>query len=284
MALPMLTIIAIFSYGPMGGVIIAFQNYRPALGIRESEFIGFQHFRDFFNSVFFVRTLRNTVLINFWSLVWGFPASVMFALFLNELVSKRFKKAVQTASYMPFFISVVVVTGITRMFVSNGGIINDIRVFFGLERVIFLNYPQYWRTLFITSGIWQNLGWSSIIYIAALSGVSTELYDAALVDGANRFRKMWHVSIPGIMPTISIMLILNIGSMLSLGPDRILLLYNPGIYETADVISTFVFRRGIVENRHGFAAAVGLFNSGVNFVLLLSADRICKMMGQRGLF
>jgi len=284
MLLPMLTIILIFSYGPMGGLVIAFQNYRPALGIMNSPFVGLQHFRDFFGSVFFGRVVRNTLLISFWGLVWGFPAAIIFALLLNELVSKRLKKAVQTATYMPHFISVVVAVGITRMFINHSGIINDIRYFFGLERIVFLNHPEYFRTIFVASGIWQGLGFNSIIYVAALAGVSTELYDAALVDGANRFRKIWHVSIPGIMPTISIMLILAIGGMLSVGAERILLLYNPGIYETADVISTFVFRRGIAEGRHGFAAAVGMFNSVINFVLLLSADRISKMMGQRGLF
>jgi len=282
--MPMLAVILIFSYGPMGGLVIAFQNYRPALGIMDSPFVGLQHFRDFFGSVFFGRVLRNTLLISFWGLVWGFPAAIIFALLLNELVSKKLKKAVQTATYMPHFISVVVAVGITRMFINNDGIINDVRVLLGLDRIVFLNHPEYFRSIFVASGIWQGLGFSSIIYIAALAGVSTELYDAALVDGANRFRKIWHVSIPGIMPTISIMLILAIGGMLSVGAERILLLYNPGIYETADVISTFVFRRGIAEGRHGFAAAVGMFNSVINFVLLLSADRISKMMGQRGLF
>jgi len=250
----------------------------------DSPFVGLQRFRDFFGSVFFGRVLRNTLLISFWGLVWGFPAAIIFALLLNELVSKKLKKAVQTATYMPHFISVVVAVGITRMFITSDGIINDVRAMFGLDRIIFLNHPEYFRSIFVASGIWQGLGFSSIIYIAALAGVSTELYDAALVDGANRFRKIWHVSIPGIMPTISIMLILAIGGMLSVGAERILLLYNPGIYETADVISTFVFRRGIAEGRHGFAAAVGMFNSVINFVLLLSADRISKMMGQRGLF
>lgn len=284
MFLPMLTYFLIFAYAPMGGLVIAFQNYRPALGIRESPFVGFQHFQDFFNSVFFTRVVRNTLLINLWSLVFGFPAAILFALLLNELISKRLKKAVQTATYMPHFISVVVAASITHMFVANAGIINDIRVFFGFERIIFLNYPQYFRSIFVISGIWQGLGWSSIIYIAALSGVSSELYDAAMVDGASRWRKIWHVSLPGIMPTIMIMLILNIGGMMALGPERIMLLYNPGIYETSDVISTFVFRRGIAEGRHGFAAAVGMFNSIINFILLLSADRIAKRFGQRGLF
>ena len=284
MFMPMLAFFIVFRYAPMGGLVIAFQNYRPALGIMESPFVGFQHFQDFFGSVFFRRVLRNTFLISFWEIVFRFPAAIIFALLLNELVSRRLKKAVQTVTYMPHFISVVVAVGITIMFVERAGIINDIRALFGLERIIFLNHPRYFRSIFVTSVIWQGLGWHSIIYIAALAGVSTELYDAALVDGAGRFRKIWHVSLPGIMPTISIMLILAIGGMLSVGAERILLLYNPGIYETADVISTFVFRRGIEEGRHGFAAAVGMFNSVINFVLLLSADRISKMLGQRGLF
>jgi len=284
MFMPMLAFFLVFRYAPMGGLVIAFQNYRPALGIRESPFVGLQHFRDFFGSIFFMRVLRNTFLLSFWELVFRFPAAIIFALLLNELVSKRLKKAVQTVTYMPHFISVVVAVGITVLFVERTGIINDIRAVFGLDRIVFLNYYRYFRPIFVTSVIWQGLGWSSIIYIAALAGVSTELYDAALVDGAGRFRKIWHVSLPGIMPTISIMLILAIGGMLSVGAERVMLLYNPGIYETADVIQTFVFRRGIEDGRHGFAAAVGMFNSVINFVLLLSADRISKMLGQRGLF
>ena len=225
MLAPMILFFVIFRYAPMGGLVIAFQNYRPALGIMNSPFVGLQHFRDFFGSVFFGRVLRNTIMINFWGLLFGFPAAIIFALMLNELISKRLKKAVQTVTYMPHFISVVVAATITRMFVMNNGIINDVRILFGLERIAFLNFPEFFQPIFVISGIWQGLGWSSIIYIAALAGVSSELYDAALVDGASRLRRMWHVSIPGIMPTISIMLILQIGGMLSLGPDRILLLY-----------------------------------------------------------
>jgi len=280
----MLLFFIIFRYVPMGGIVIAFQNFRPARGIMGSDFVGLQNFQDFFGSVFFGRIVRNTLSISFLFLIFGFPASIIFALFLNELTSKRFKKAVQTATYMPYFISVVVAAGITRMFVGRSGIINDVRSLFGLERIVFLAQPQYFRPIFVISGIWQGLGWGSIIYIAALAAVSVELYDAALVDGAGRLRRIWHVSIPGIMPTIVIMLILAIGGLMSVGAERILLLYNPGIYSTADVISTFVFRLGIQEARFGYAAAVGLFNSVINFILLLGADRFAKYVGQAGLF
>jgi len=284
MFLPMFLFYVIFRYIPMGGIVIAFQNYRPALGIMNSSWVGFQNFSDFFGSVFFGRIVRNTLSINIMFLAFGFPAAIIFALFLNELTSRRFKKAVQTATYMPYFISVVVAAGITRLFVRHSGIINDVRALFGMERIVFLAQPQYFRPIFVISGIWQTLGWNSIIFIAALAAVSVELYDAALVDGAGRLRRIWHVSIPGIMPTIIIMLILNIGGLMSLGAERILLLYNPGIYSTADVISTFVFRLGIEQARFGYAAAVGLFNSVINFILLITADRIAKLAGQTGLF
>ena len=284
MLLPMLLFFVIFHYVPMGGIVVAFQNYRPARGIMGSDWVGLQHFRDFFGSPFFGRIFRNTLHINLWLLLFGFPANIIFALFLNEVGSKIFKKWVQTATFMPHFISVVVAASITRMFVARFGIINDIRAFFGLDRIVFLMEAGYFQPIFVISGIWQSLGFGSIIYIAALASISVELYDAAIVDGAGRLRRIWHVSIPGIMPTIIIMLILAIGGMASLGPERILLLYNAAIYERADVISTFVFRLGIADGRTSFGAAVGLFNSVINFVLLIAADRIAKMAGQTGLF
>jgi putative aldouronate transport system permease protein len=286
MLLPVVTYFIIFDYRPMYGAIIAFKNFNPYLGVWDSPWAGFKHFYNFFESYYFLRLLKNTLLISMYSLLIIFPASIIFALLLNEVRSRLFKSAVQTISYLPHFISLIVICGMVIDFVQPDGIINRMIMALGLREdpVQFLILPEWFRTLYIGSGLWQSLGWNSIIYLAALSGINPSLYEAAVVDGANRWRQLSNVTIPGILPTILILFILNVGSLMSIGWDKIILLYNPSTYETADVISTFVYRRGILQADYSFSAAVGLFNSVINFTLLIIANRISRKTTESSLW
>lgn len=284
MITPLLLYYLLFCYLPMFGIVIAFQDFRVTRGFFASKWVGLEHFRRFFTSEYAWTTSRNTLMINFYGLIFGFPAPILLAILLNEVKQVRFKKAVQLITYMPHFISLVVVCAIIRDFLSARGLINTFLAFFGRSAVNFLTEPSWFRPIYVISGIWQHMGWDSIIYLAALSAIDPELYEAATVDGASRLRKIWHITLPGIAPTITILLILRIGSMMSVGFEKIILLYTPLTYETADVISTYVYRRGLIDGKYSFAAAVGLMNSVVNLILLLSADRFSKKIGQRGLF
>ena len=284
MILPVVVYYVVFHYLPMFGIVIAFQDYRPARGFLNSKWVGFKNFISFFNSEYAWQNTRNTLSISLLSLIFGFPAPIILALLLNEVKNAAFKKSVQTITYMPHFISLVIICAMVRDFCSTSGLFNTILTAFGFSRIDFLIEPKWFYPVYITSGIWQNIGWDSIIYLAALGGIDPELYEAATVDGANRFHRIWHVTLPGIMPTITILLILRIGSLMSVGYEKIILLYNPSVYETADTISTFVYRRGLVDGKYSFASAVGLMNSVVNMILLLTSDRISKRMGQTGLF
>jgi len=284
MLIPIILYYAIFKYGPMFGNVIAFQDYRITRGFLESDFVGLKHFKSFLNDVYFKRILRNTLSINFAGLIFGFPMPIIFALLLNEVRNLKFKKAVQTITYMPHFISTVVMSSLIISFVSPSGLINSIITGLGFEKIAFLTQSKYFVGVYTISGIWQNLGWSSIIYISALSAIDTELYEAAAVDGASRWKQTIHITIPGIMPTICIMLIMRIGSMMSVGYEKIMLLYNPTIYETADVISTYVYRKGIEGAQYSYSAAVGMFNNIVNFILLMSANWFSKKVQGIGLF
>lgn len=282
--LPVLVYLALFAYKPMYGLIIAFKNYRTTRGIFGSDWVGVLWFETFFTDPYFWRLLRNTFLLSALSIVFGFPAPILLALMLNEVKNARFKKSVQTITYMPHFISLVVICALVRDFCSTRGLFNTIRGQMGLPGIQFLTDPGWFYPIYIISGIWQNLGWDSIIYLAALSAIDPELYEAATVDGAGRMRRIWHITLPGIAPTITILLILRIGSIMSVGFEKIILLYTPATYETADVISTYVYRRGLIDGDYSFASAVGLMNSVINFILLLAADRFSKRIGQRGLF
>lgn len=275
---------ALFHYRPMYGILIAFQNFRVARGIWGSDWVGLLHFRRFLTDPYFWQLVRNTFLISFYGLLWGFPAPIILAIMLNELKQRHFKRFVQSVSYLPHFISVVVLSGMVVRFVAFDGLVNQIFGIFGVPPRQFLMFPQYFRTIFISSGIWSSVGWGSIIYLAALSGVNPELYEAASIDGAGRFRKMISVTLPSIAPTISIMLILNLGRILSVGHERILLLYNGAIFETADVISTFVFRRGIMGNDFSFATAIGLFESVIGLVFIIAANKISNKISETGLW
>ena len=274
----------IFCYLPIGGILMAFENYKPTRGLFHSKWVGFKYFIDFFSGAYAWRVIRNTILINFYDLIVGFPAPIIFALLLNEITSNAFKRTVQTISYLPFFISQVVICGILLDFLSLDGLFNQIISMFGLEKTAFMIFPQYFRTIYVGSGIWQGLGYGAIIYLAALSSVDVQLYDSAVIDGCNRFKRMLHVTLPGIMPTIIIMLILRIGNMMSVGFEKIILLYNPSVYETADVISSFVYRYGLLQGNFSYSTAVGLFNSVVNFALLAITNSISKRVSDISLW
>src|SRR5699024_7082375 len=240
-----------------------------------SPWSGFKHFIEFFNSFFFWRLLRNTVLLSLYNLIFAFPAGIILALLINEVRARIFKRTVQTITYMPHFISLVVIVGILYDFTARDGVINDILVFlFGIEPIPFMREASWFRTLFISSDIWQNVGWSSIIFLAAIANIDQELYEAAKIDEAGRWKQTLHVTIPGMMPTIIILLILSIGSFMTVGDEKILLMYNPATYETADVIGTYVYRKGILESNFSYSAAVGLFKSVIAFVLLIGSNYI----------
>ena len=274
----------LFHYKPMYGAIIAFQDYRPALGIWGSKWVGLRHFIRFFEGPFASRLIRNTFLISLYDLVFGFPAPIILALLLNELKNQRFKRTVQTITYLPHFISLIVIVGMVKQFSSSNGLFNDIIVFFGGNRTPLLMNPSNYRPLYIGSGIWQSIGWNSIIFLAALAGVDPQLYESARIDGAGRWKLMRHITVPGIMPTIIIMLILRIGSLMSVGYEKTILLYNDAVLKTADVISSYVYRVGILEASYSFSTAVGLFNSAINFILVIFANAISRKISETSLW
>lgn len=282
--LPAIVYYLVFCYAPMGGLVMAFQRFSITKGILGSEWVGIKHFVSFLSDYNFWRILRNTLMINFWGLVFGFTSPIIFALLLNEIKKNRFKKTVQTITYMPHFLSVVVVSGLVLTFVSSNGLINGIVQLFGGDKIAFMNDPKYFYRIYVTSDIWQQLGWNSIIYISALSGIDQQLYEAASIDGAGRWKQLLHITIPGIMGTIMTLLVMRIGRMLTIGYDKILLLYNPSIYETADVISTYVYRRGLLDGDYSYSAAVGMFNSVFNFIFLMSANVLSKKATGSGLW
>ena len=287
LVLPVVLYYVIFAYKPMYGLIIAFKDFKPGLGIWGSPWadnFGFEHFIDYIQSFYFGRTVRNTLTISITSLIFGFPAPIIFALLLNEIKAEKFKRVVQTITYMPHFISTVIVCSMVVMFVSEKGIITSFVSMFTEEKGSLLNHSEYFVPIYVISGIWQNLGWNSIIYLAALSGVDPSLYEAAKMDGAGRFRQTVHVTIPGIMGTIVIMLLLNIGGLLNVGYEKIILLYNESIYETADVISTNVYRKGLENFQYSFSTAVNLFNSAISFILVMAFNKISKKVTEISLW
>ena len=284
MVVPMAVYLLIFCYYPMYGAVIAFKNFVPARGILGSPWVGFKHFSDFFGSFYFWRLLKNTFLISFWSIVFGFPAPILLALIFNEVRGKKFKKVAQTVSYLPYFISLVVVCGLIQDFCSEQGVIGQMAALFGGTPGNLLARPENFRTIYVASGIWQGVGWGSIIYLAAIAGIDLELYDAAVIDGAGRFGQIIHITIPCILPTIIILFLLNIGGILNVGFEKIILLYNPGTLSTADVISSFTYRRGLLEMNYSYSTAVGLFNSVVNFVFLVIANALSNKLSETSLW
>lgn len=282
-ALPVLFYI-IFYYIPLYGAIIAFQDFSPRLGITGSEWVGFRHFIDFFQSKSFGRVLRNTFVLSGLDILFSFPLPIIFAILLNEVKNRLFKRTIQTVSYMPHFISLVIVCSMVKNFCAYDGIVNWIIAKLGFEPFSILQEPKAFKYVYVISNIWQEMGWNSILYIAALAGINEELYEAASLDGAGRLRQTIHVTLPGILPTIMIMLILRIGQVLSVGYEKILLLYNSATYETADVITTYIYRKGLQDFDWSFSAAVGLFNSVVNFAFLVAANQISKRATQTSLW
>ncbi|MBO4884880.1 MAG: sugar ABC transporter permease [Clostridia bacterium] len=283
--LPVLVYYIMFAYAPMFGLVIAFKDYNVFKGIWASKWVGFKYFTQFFESRFFFRLIRNTFLISFYGLIFGFPAPIILALLLNEQKDGLFKRAVQTISYLPHFISTVVLVSMFVQFLSvNNGLINNLVEAFGGTRTYFLGDPKYFRTLYTSLGIWRGIGWGSIIYLAALTNVSPELYEACLIDGGGRLRQTWHITLPGISNTIIIMLIFRVGELLSVGSETILLMYNEAIYETADVISTYVYRRGLINAEYSFGAAVGLFNSIIGLILVSTTNALSKRFSETSLW
>lgn len=282
--LPVIIYLVLFHYLPMYGAQIAFKDFSPNRGIEGSKFVGLKHFASFFNSVYCWRVIRNTLLISFYQLLFGFPAPIILALLMNELRCKPFKRFVQTVTYLPYFISLMVVCSMILDFTSLDGLINDMIESLGGERVSIMMQAKYYRTVHVASGVWQNMGWNSIVYISALVAIDQELYEAAVMDGANRWSQTLHITLPGLMPTIVIMLIMRMGQVMNVGFEKVILLYNSATYETADVISSFVYRKGLLDASYSYSSAVGLFNSLVNTVLLVSANAISRSLNETSLF
>jgi putative aldouronate transport system permease protein len=284
MMLPVIAFYVIFHYAPMYGAIIAFKDYTPVRGVLGSEWVGLEHFRSLFDSYYFWRILKNTVLISVYSLLFAFPAPILLAIMINEVRLQVFKRTVQTITYMPYFISLVVICGLIRDFTNSGGLINQLALALGGDGHSMLQKPELFRPIYVLSEIWQKVGWESIIYMAALTGIDQEQYEAARIDGASRWKQIGYITLPGLLPTIVIMLILRMGNMLDVGFEKIILLYNPITYETADVISSFVYRKGLMEFGWSFSSAVGLFNSVINLLLLVTANQLSRKVSQNSLW
>ena len=285
MAIPIILYFLIWNYLPMVGIALAFEDYSARGGFLFSKWIGLKNFVDFFKSYYLWRLLRNTLILSVGNMIINFPAPIILALLLNELENAVFKKVIQTISYMPFFISVVVICGIIVDFFSYNGAFTILLTKLGLaENKDLMSVRSFFRPIYILSNTWQGVGYGSIIYLAALSGVDQELYEAAKIDGANRWQQTIHVTIPGIAPTIIIMLILQIGSLLSTAMEKILLLYRPLTYEVADTITTFVYRHGLIDGDFGYSTSVGLFNSFVNLLLLFIANSVSRKYSETSLF
>lgn len=286
--IPGLLYFIIFKYIPMIGVLVAFKDVKPYYGLVEmikAPWVGFKHFETFFNSIFFTQVFKNTLVISFMYLILGFPAPIILALMLNEVRHEPFKKTIQTITYLPHFLSMVVVAGLVQNVLSpSSGVVNAILGLFGIDPIFFLGRNDCIRWVLTITAIWQEIGWGSIIYLAALAGVSNDLYEAATVDGASRWTQLWHVTIPSIMPIITIMFIMAVGKLLDAGFERVLLLYSPAVYESADIIDTFVYRKGLTELQYSFSTAVGLFKSVIAFVLIAGTNWAAKKMGQESLW
>ena len=285
MFLPVFLYFLIFHYFPMYGIQIAFKEFSGALGIWGSPWVGFVHFERFFNSNNFGEVLWNTITISLYSLVVSFPCPILLALMLNEVKNRFFKKTVQTITYAPYFISVVVLAGMIILFLSpQSGIFNMMREALGMEPINYMYEGKYFKTIYVLSGVWQSTGWGSIIYLSALAGIDPALHEAAVIDGASRLKRIWHINLPGILPTVCIMLIMNCGSLMNVGFEKVFLLMNDINRSSADVISTYVYKVGLQQSQYSFSTAIGLFNSVINFILLISVNAIVRKLDQTSLF
>jgi putative aldouronate transport system permease protein len=284
LVLPAFLIILVFHYFPIYGLVIAFKDYGIGKGVWGSKWVGLKWFVQFLTNPFAFRLFRNTILLGVFSLAWGFPAPIILALLLNEIGSKRFKKVTQTISYLPYFISTVVMVGMMRDIFAMSGPVNALLSNFGIKAILFFDIPGWFRPLFIGSNIWQGVGWGSIIYLAALSGVDPQLHEAAMIDGANRWHRMRHVSIPSIMPTIVVLFILSVGGVLGSDFMKVLLMYSPLTYESADIIGTYVFREGIENTNYSYASAVGFFMAVISFLLVFTTNKISQKVSETSLW
>ena len=283
--IPFILWYAVFMFKPMYGLLIAFKDYSLFRGISGSEWIGLYNFKEFLTSPYFYTTLKNTLMLNVYSLCLEFPFAILIALMLNEVKNKYFKSIVQTASFIPYFIAIVVATGITVNVLSpSTGVVNMVLEKLGFEKIYFLSKPEFFRGIFTGLNMWKTTGFNAVIYLAALTAVDEQLYEAARIDGANKFSQLRHITIPAIIPTIVIMLVLKVGSMLNVAFETVLLLYQPATYSTADVISTYVYRTGMLMQDFGLATAVGLFNALVGFILVYSANKWSKKVTQSSLW
>lgn len=283
--LPALIYFAIFHYGPMYGIIMAFQNFNPIAGIKDSEFVGLKNFEILFRSDDFLRVFRNSIWISILKLLWGFPIPIILAIMLSELRMKKFVRVSQTVTYMPHFISWVVLSGILINLLSTaGGAVNNLIEFFGGTPVQFLQSTKYFRSVLVISDIWKEMGWSAVVYVAAISGIDREMYEAAKVDGATMLKKIWYITLPSLAPTITVLLILRMGSVLRNGFEQIFMLYSPAVYDVADVFETYTYRIGMTQGQYSFSTAVGLFQSVVGLILVLITNSISKKVGEGGIW
>lgn len=282
--LPALIYFIVFHYVPMYGVLIAFKDFVATKGIMGSPWVGFKHFERFFDSYQFWSLIKNTLGLSVIQLIVGFPLPIFLALMLNQIRSDKYKRFVQTVVYAPHFISVVVLAGMIYVFFSNNGLINNLILIFGGDPISFMAKPDWFKPLYIASGVWQETGWAAIIYLAALAGVSPELHEAAVMDGANKWQRIFHVDIPAIMPTAVILLILNVGNIMNVGFEKAYLLQTPMNQPAAEIIPTYVYKMGLQQAQYSFAAAVGLFNSVINLVLLVLVNKFAKKLSGTGLW
>lgn len=284
MIMPVIIFFIVFHYVPMYGVQIAFRRFMPVHGIWGSPWVGLDHFTRFFNMHYAGRLIWNTLSLSLYSLAAGFPMPILLALAINEIRDGRFKKFIQTVTYAPNFISVVVIVGMIITFLSpSTGVINHLLDFLGMERQHFMQDPRWFRHIYVFSGIWQTTGWGTVIYLAALSGVDTQLHEAATIDGASRLQRLWYINVPVLVPTMIILLIMNFGGIMAVGFEKVFLMQNSLNMGTSDVIATFTYRTGLLEGQYSYAAAIGLFNSLINSVMLLTVNWIARRYSETSL-
>lgn len=284
MILPATILVLIFSYLPLVGLRLAFYRYSYATGLWGGRFVGIRYFLSFFQDPYCYRLVSNTFLLSFYTLIFTFPVPIIFAMFLNEVKLRRYKKLTQSISYLPYFISTVVVVGIMMKIFSGSGVINMLFRTLGWKEQLFFSDQRWFRLLYVISEMWTNTGYSAIIYLAVLSSISQDLYEAALIDGANRFQSAIHITLPSLVPTIRVLLIMALGNLMRVGFNKVYLMSTPVIYETADIIETYIYRRGLVSNDFSYATAVGLFNSAISFIIVFAANTISKKISNEGLF
>ncbi len=282
-ALPFLYFV-LFKYGAMFYLGIAFQDYNAFRGIFGSEFVGLKHFEEFISDPYFWQILKNTIVLNLCMLVFYFPCPIILALLINDVKSKHFQKFTQSVTYLPYFLSTVVVCGFITNILASEGLINQIIVALGGEKTTLLMNPAAFRPIYVLSEIWQQAGWGSIIYLAALTGIDSQLYEAASIDGASKWRQLWNISLPGISPVISIQFLLTVGRLLTVGYEKIILLYTGATYSTADVISTYVYRRGLIEANYSYGAAISIFQAVIALILVVGSNKAAQKIGSTSLW